>query len=65
MAGTRLLSPGPVSPLQNKWGTWGRTGGTLAAIDEEGEEDEIEEGTKPKVIMLPAMPSDREWKNTI
>ena len=60
MAGTRLLSPGPVSPLQNKWGTRGRTGGTLAALDEEGEEEEIEEGAKPKMIMLPTMPSARE-----
>ena len=32
----------------------------MAAIDEEGEEDEIGEGAKPKMIMLPTMPSDRE-----
>ena len=32
----------------------------LAAIDEEGEEEEIEEGAKPKMIMLPTMPSARE-----
>ena len=34
--------------------------GMLAAIDEEGEEEEIEEGAKPKMIMLPTMPSARE-----
>ena len=60
MAGTGLLSPGSVSPFKFSMGNKGKGKGILLATIEEGEDEEIEEGAKPKSILLPTMPSQSQ-----